>query len=95
MPANQQQLSRSGSVYQTVDSAECNACSNLKSSASAAPSGPARVSDSHLTGTGEIGVPVPVPFKSRHEAAPTESDVSIGPLLTGITMMVLMRRYRC
>jgi hypothetical protein len=89
MPANQQQLSRSGSVYQTMDSAECNACSTLKSSSLA------KVSDSHLTGTGEIGVPVPVPFKSRHDAAPTESDVSIGPLLTGITMMVLMRRYRC
>lgn len=94
MPGNQQQPSPSGDFYQTMDSAEANARVILTSSACEAPVGTAKVSDSRLTGTGEIGVPVPVPSVSRHDAAPIESDVSIGPLLTGITMMVLMRHHR-
>ncbi|MBC8127528.1 MAG: hypothetical protein H8M99_10355 [Gloeobacteraceae cyanobacterium ES-bin-144] len=36
--------------------------------------------------------PMPCPMDARK--TPAESDVSIGPLLTGITMMVLIRRHR-
>lgn len=42
----------------------------------------------------EVGQPHSVHFMAHVETPHAESGVSIGPLVAGISMMVLMRRHR-
>lgn len=42
----------------------------------------------------EIRIPQPMPASILAGKTPVECDVSMGPLLTGITMLTLMRRLR-
>lgn len=97
--------SQANIIYQIVGSLAQTAPATRSISGSAAPliastearipwldrSTPALRHDATVHGTGIPFTPAP---GSQTNTQPAESDVSIGPLLTGVTMMLLMRRHR-